>query len=124
MIQGLGTDLIEIGRIRKSVDRYGTHFLDRLFTKTEQDYCLRYKDPIPHLAGRFAAKEAVAKALGTGFGAELRFRDIEIVNDPKGKPIVILSQKIEKQLGIVEILLSITHTKEHAFAVAISKREG
>src|SRR5438477_181350 len=78
MIKGLGNDIIEIKRVREAIRRHGIHFLNRLFTQREQDYCYKYKDPDPHFAGRFAAKEAIAKALGTGFGAHLSWVDLEI----------------------------------------------
>ncbi len=112
MIAGIGTDIIEIDRIRESIEKHGSHFLDRLFSKKEQDYCHKYKDSAPHFAGRFAAKEAIGKALGTGFGAELSFLDIEIINDESGKPVVLL----EKEL---KIHLSISHCNSFATATAI-----
>jgi holo-[acyl-carrier protein] synthase len=114
MIKNLGTDIIEIERIRQSFERHGQHFLDRLFTQKEQDYCYKYKDPVPHFAGRFAAKEAIAKALSTGFGEELSWLDIEIMNDSHGKPIVTLKNGAGKK-----ILLSISHCESHAIASAI-----
>lgn len=116
---GLGTDIVEIERVRQSIDRHGLHFLNRLFTHKEQDYCYRYKDPVPHFSGRFAAKEAVAKALGTGFGAELAWHDIQILADEKGKPIVSLSDSAKARFHHPRILVSISHSVTHATAVAI-----
>lgn len=117
--RGLGNDIIEIERIRQSIDRHGQHFLNRLFTHREQDYCYKFKDPVPHFAGRFAAKEAIAKALGTGFGADLSWYDIEILGDEHGKPIVHLSEEAKTRLNNPRLLVSISHSTSHATAVAI-----
>ncbi len=117
--QGLGNDIIEIERIRLSIERHGQHFLNRLFTQREQDYCYKFKDPVPHFAGRFSAKEAVAKALGTGFGADVSWHDIEILGNELGKPIVHLSDGAKKRFDNPRILVSISHSTSHATAVAI-----
>ena len=93
MILGIGNDIIEVVRIKTAIERYQQKFLNRLFTPTEQAYCLSRKDSSLHFAGRFAAKEAVSKALGTGFSQGLTWLDIEIYNDPSGKPSVRLSAK-------------------------------
>jgi holo-[acyl-carrier protein] synthase len=119
MIQGLGTDLVEVERIRESIEKHGAHFLDRLFTPKEQEYCFRYKDPVPHFGGRFAAKESISKALGTGFGEKLKWHDIEILNNLEGRPEVFFSDEANKRFSSPQILLSITHIKEIASAVAI-----
>jgi holo-[acyl-carrier protein] synthase len=118
-ISGLGNDIIEISRIRQSIERHGAHFLDRLFSQQEQDFCYKYKDPVPHFAGRFAAKEAISKALGTGFGEHLAWHDIEIINDTLGKPIVHLSATLKTKLGNPHIHVSISHSTDYATAVAI-----
>ncbi len=122
MILGLGNDIIEISRMRSSIERHGVHFLNRLFSQKEQDYCYRFQDPSPHFAGRFAAKEAIAKALGTGFGAHLAWHDIEIINDEFGKPVVHLSETIHKRHNNLRILLSISHCNEYAVATAICEK--
>src|SRR4051812_11932261 len=96
-ILGLGHDIIEIERVKKAYIRHGARLLSRLFSVQEQAYCLQYKDPIPRIAARFSAKESVAKALGTGFGAEVSWLDIEISNDPLGKPLVSFSEKLNKR---------------------------
>ena len=119
MITGLGNDIIEIDRVRTSIERHGLHFLNRLFSTKEQDYCYRYQDPAPHVAGRFAAKEAIAKALGTGFGEHLSWHDIEIINDESGKPIVHLSDTQRKKYNNPQVILSISHCNEYALATAI-----
>lgn len=116
-VSGLGTDIVEIERIRQSIDRHGQHFLNRLFTQAEQDYCYRFKDPVPHFAGRFAAKEAISKAFGTGFGTHLSWHDIEILSDETGKPNAIISQTC--QFKHAQILVSISHSKDYATAVAM-----
>jgi len=118
-ILGLGNDIIEISRIRKSIEDYSTHFLDRLFTKQEQEYCNKFHDATPHYAGRFAAKEAIAKAFGKGFGAEIGWCDIEILPDESGKPTVTFSTAFEKQFNYPTVQLSISHCKNYATAVAI-----
>ncbi len=117
--KGLGNDIIEIDRIRKSIERHGIHFLNRVFTQKEQDYCYQFKDPVPHFAARWAAKEAVAKAFGTGFGADLGWHDIEILNDDKGKPIVHLSTTIQRLHHNPHLLLSMSHCTSYASAVVI-----
>lgn len=119
LTHGIGNDILEIERIRGSIDRHGQHFLNRIFTQKEQDYCYKFKDPIPHFAGRFSAKEAIAKALGTGFGSHLSWHDIEIVNDDLGKPVVILSDAAKKNFKNPRILLSISHSQNYATAVAL-----
>lgn len=116
---GIGTDIIEIGRIEKAIEKYQQRFLDRIFTETEQKYCLKYRTSARHFAGRFAAKEAVVKALGTGFKNGISWLDIEIINDQTGKPMVRLSEHIIKMLNFPEILLSISHCHEYATACAI-----
>ena len=118
-ILGIGNDIIEIDRIKKSYDRHGYRFLTKLFTEKEQDYCLKHKDPIPHLAGRFAAKEAIVKAIGTGFGEYASWLDIEIVNDNYGKPQVFFSKTLNKKTINTEIMISISHCESYSTAVAI-----
>lgn len=114
-MKGLGTDIIEIERIRNAYNRFGKRFLDRIFTAKEQVYCKKYKDPSAHLAARFAAKEAVAKALGTGFQNNFSFLDIEILNDDLGKPLVYLSDKL---YGYV-VHVTLSHCREYATATAV-----
>lgn len=118
-IKGLGNDIVEIDRVRKSYERHGYRFLTRLFSEKEQDYCLKFKDPVPHLAARFSAKEAIAKALGTGFGEHLSWLDIEIVNDSSGKPSVHFSQSLKEKLNDPLVLISISHCELYASTSAI-----
>lgn len=121
-ILGIGNDIIEIERIRKGIDAHGLRFIERIFTKEEQDYCLKYKDPVPHFAGRFSAKEAIVKALGTGFGEHASWQDIHILNDAHGKPSVHFSNILEKKLKNTKMFLSISHCELYATAVAIWTR--
>jgi holo-[acyl-carrier protein] synthase len=115
-MRGIGSDIIEISRIKNAYEKHGKKFLDRVFTQNEQNYCLSFKAPQERLAVRFAAKEAVAKALGVGFGKDLSFLDIEIINLPSGKPEVILSSHLS--FSFTSIHLSLSHCKEYALAVA------
>lgn len=124
MLKGIGTDIIEIERIELAVSRSGQQFLDRVFTPAEQSYC---GGRVQCLAGRFAAKEAILKTLGTGLRG-LRWTNIEILPNYKGKPEVKLSGKaleIAMELGIDRILVSISHDRGRAvaFAVAVGKEE-
>lgn len=119
MVKGLGNDIIEIDRLKEGYDHHGDPFLKRLFTPEEIAYCLKQRDPFPRFAGRFAAKEAIAKALGCGFGNEVSWHDIEILPDEKGKPIVTLSTQLDKLFNHPQILVTISHCKRYASAVAI-----
>jgi holo-[acyl-carrier protein] synthase len=119
MIEALGIDLIEIKRVKKVKEKWGRRFLERVYTPKELGYCLRKKYPEGSLAGRFAAKEAVMKALGTGLSSGVSWKDIEIINDGKGKPEVLLYGKTKKLLGKRKVLISISHTKEDAVAQAM-----
>ncbi len=118
-IKGLGNDIIEISRMRQSIERHGLHFLNRLFSQREQDHCYKFQDPVPHFAGRFAAKEAIVKALGTGFGKLVAWHDIEVLSDDLGKPIVHTSEHLKKEFHNPHLLVSISHSTDHATAVAI-----
>lgn len=118
-VLGLGTDIVEIDRIKSIMARHPKKFLDRLFTPREQEYCLKRKEPALHFAGRFAAKEAVVKALGTGFSQGLTWKDFEIIPNPNGKPEVILSPSAIDLCGQATILVSISHCDHYATATAI-----
>ncbi len=118
-IIGIGNDVIEVKRIERAINKYKNKFLQRLFTKKEIEKSYTYKDPTPYFAGRFAAKEAIAKALGVGFGHSLSWLDIEILNSPSGQPIVELSKSSKRYFNSPNILISISHTKLVAVAVAL-----
>lgn len=122
MIVGSGIDLVEIERIQQSVDRYGERFLHRIFTAAEQAYCLRKKNAAESLAARFAAKEAGAKALGTGISYGVGWQEIEVVRLPGGRPTIEFhgrAREIADRLGARHIALSITHTRELAMASVV-----
>jgi holo-[acyl-carrier protein] synthase len=125
-ILGHGIDIVETLRIRRSVEEHGARFLDRVFTAAEQEYCARNaKRYFEHLAGRFAAKEAVLKVLGTGWRGGIAWTDIEILNEPSGQPRITLSGeslKIALELGIAHWHISISHIETHATASAIGLR--
>ena len=117
-----GIDLIECPRIRQMWERHGDRFTRRLLTDDELAYVRRHRDPVPRLAGRFAAKEAVLKVLGTGWRGKIAWRDMEILNDEHGRPHVTLTgecRRIADDLGITRVLVSITHTENYAAATAI-----
>ncbi len=120
-VLGLGCDLCDVARVRGVWARQGERFLDYTFTEAERAYCLRMRDPAPHLAARFAAKEAVAKAFGTGIGAELGWKSIEVVHDERGAPGVKFDAQGEALLaarGAAGVLLTLSHTETTAMAVA------
>ncbi len=124
MVVGLGTDLAEIARVRRSVERFGSRFLDRIYTPGEIAYCLRKKDAAESLAARFAAKEAGAKALGTGISRGVSWQEFEVRREPGGKPSLRLSGRaaeLAAELGIDRLSLSLTHTRELAMAVVIAE---
>jgi holo-[acyl-carrier protein] synthase len=119
LIKGLGSDIIEIERIKRSISKHGHKFLEKLFTEKEIIYCQQHKLFQRHFAGRFAAKEAIAKALGTGIGKMLEWKDMEILNNSVGKPEVFLSEKAYALFNKPNILISISHCKSFATATAL-----
>jgi holo-[acyl-carrier protein] synthase len=124
-IVGHGIDLVDIERIERMVREHGARFLERCFTPSERAYCAANpKRQVEHLAGRFAAKEAVLKALGTGWSGGIAWTDIEIVRDAAGQPGVVLSGPCllaAQRLGVRRWLLSISHISTHATASAIAE---
>ena len=121
-VLGVGTDLIEVERVRSSLEQHGDRFLEKVFTPVEREYCQGMADPVPHLAARFAAKEAIAKAFRTGIGAEFGWRDAGIENGPEGDPVVLLSDKgsaLLAERGGREILVSLSHVSTMAIAMAV-----
>ncbi|MEK6261441.1 MAG: holo-ACP synthase [Planctomycetota bacterium] len=122
MIVGLGTDIVEVERIARMMADHGDHFLERVFTPGEIAHCQGRKESAPHYAGRWAAKEAVMKVLGTGFTTDVGWTDIEVVTQPSGQPVVVLhgtTREVADRLGIADVLVSISHTKNYATATAI-----
>lgn len=126
MIIGIGIDLVEVPRIEVAISRWSGRFEARVFTAKELTYCNSKKDKAQRLACRFAAKEAMLKALGTGWRDGIDWKEIEITNDELGKPIISLSGKAEeisRQLGVRNILLSITSTKNYGAAQVVLASE-
>lgn len=122
MILGTGIDIIEVARIAQSFEKFGERFLKRILRPDEIAYCLAHKFPAPHLAARFAAKEAISKAFGTGIGAQLGWQHIEVSRRESGEPFVILhddGQKLLAARGGKVIHLSLSHTENYAAAMAI-----
>ena len=122
-----GIDLVDCKRIERLLQQHERRFLERVFTQAEQNYSDRHRDRIERLAGRFAVKEAVMKMLGTGWSDKTAWTDIETINDPAGKPEVTLHGQIvqlAQQMGIRQISVSITHTKDLAIASAIALGDG
>jgi holo-[acyl-carrier protein] synthase len=122
MIVGTGIDLTDISRIQRSIDRYGSRFLNRVYTPAEQAYCLRKRNSAESFAARFAAKEAGAKALGTGISHGVHWLEIEVVRPPGARPSVLFHNRAAQfaaRLGVVRTALSITHTGSVAMASVI-----
>jgi holo-[acyl-carrier protein] synthase len=122
MIVGLGVDITEVDRIEAAIKRHGRRFLERIYTPAETAYCEKHRNPAERFAGRFAAKEAAMKALGTGWARGVRWVDIEIVREPSGKPKLKLSgasRQIADHIGVTNIALTITHTGNTALAQVI-----
>jgi len=125
MIVGLGTDIVEIVRIGRVIERHGEAFLHRVFTDDEIRYCQQRREYLQHYAGRWAAKEAVMKVLGTGFAPGIGWKDIEVASKPSGQPYMLLHGGVKElvdRLGISEVLISISHCRQYATATAIGVR--
>lgn len=125
---GIGTDITETSRVEQMIEKHGPVFLDRVYTSKEQQYCQPRKAAGQHYTGRWAAKEAILKAMGTGWAKGIHWTDIEVLNKMGGAPEVFLhgeAQVVCDQLGIDHIKISISHCKEYAtaFAIAICKPE-
>jgi holo-[acyl-carrier protein] synthase len=125
LIYGIGTDIIEVSRIQKVMER-DIGFREKIFSEGEIAYCEKMKNKFQHYAARFSAKEAFMKALGTGWRDGIRFIEIEVVHDPLGKPLVRLSGKaleMAKNAGMGEIHISLSHVKEIASAVVVVEKK-
>ncbi len=122
MILGTGIDIIEVERIEASYKKFGERFLKRILRPPEIEYCLSHKNPGAHLAVRFAAKEAISKAFGTGIGEQLSWQEIEICKKKSGEPFVVLHEgglKLLDQRGGKTVHITLSHTRTHAVAMAI-----
>lgn len=119
---GIGVDLVECERIQRSIDRFGERFLHRVFTDGEVEYSMSMKFPARHLAARFAAKEAVSKAFGTGIGKAMGWRDIDVRKKPSGEPFLVFAggaDKLAKQRGVNNALITLSHSEQHAVATIV-----
>jgi holo-[acyl-carrier protein] synthase len=125
-IYGIGIDVIEVERIEEAVAEFGDRFLERIFTEEERVYCSRQKRPELHFAARWAAKEAVSKAFGTGIGSELAWTEVEVLRSDSGEPSLRLhgaGQSFAEREGIREVKISLTHAKSYAAANAVALGE-
>lgn len=122
MIVGLGVDIAEVDRMRAAIERRGEPFVRRVFTRAESSYCEGHRNKYERYAGRFAAKEAAMKALGTGWRRGIRWQDIEVMREPSGRPTLTLrgaAREIADRLGVKRISITITHTAQQALAQVI-----
>ncbi len=122
MIEGIGIDVVEIPRIQRAIDTWGDVFLTKIFTDRELGYARSKKNPTHHLAARFAVKEAVAKALSTGWRGGFRWKDVEVENDAAGKPSVALYGHVKNLLTGRRILVTISHSEGVVVASALIER--
>jgi len=122
MIVGTGIDIVEIARFRKVLERLKDRFILRVFTPAEQKYCNAHRDPSPHYAARFAAKEALFKALGTGWARGVTWRDVEVVRERQDAPSLVLhgeAQRLSESMGTHKVHLSLSHSEQWAVAMVI-----
>ena len=122
MILGIGIDIIEIARITASLEKFGERFGQRILLPDEMAYCLSHRHPAPFVAARFAAKEAISKAFGTGIGEQLGWRDMQICRKESGEPFVVLhgkGQELFNSRGAENLLLTLSHTENYATAMAV-----
>lgn len=122
MIVGIGVDVIEIDRVRKAIQSGGDRFVERVYTRAEQEFCRARIDPAPHFAVRFAAKEALFKALGTGWAKGVSWQDVEVQRDHPEKPRIVLrggAQKWSVASGVKKVHLSLSHSQHSAIALVI-----
>ena len=121
-VLGIGVDLVECARIQHSLDRFGDRFLHRVFTEGEVAYSMSMKFPARHLAARFAAKEAVSKAFGTGIGKAMGWREIDVQKKPSGEPFLVFAggaEKLAKERGVTNALITLSHSEQHAVATIV-----
>jgi holo-[acyl-carrier protein] synthase len=121
-VLGIGVDLVECARVQHSLDRFGDRFLHRIFTEGEIAYSQSMKFPARHLAARFAAKEAISKAFGTGIGKSMGWKDIDVHKKPSGEPFVVLeggAKQLGADRGVTKVWITLSHTDNHAMAVIV-----
>ncbi len=120
MIAGVGIDIVEVERIARAIERYGEHFLRRIYTDAEREYCDRAPATrMLHYAARFAAKEAFTKAIGTGIANGFRFRECGVINAPSGMPMLVLSGDLAERWAGYRLHLSLSHTQHYAAACVV-----
>lgn len=119
MVRGIGVDIIEIDRIHQSIEEFGGHFLHKIFTPGEIAYCSAKPIAAQHFAARYAAKEALSKALSTGWAGEFRWKDVEIFNEPSGKPRVELHGTLREKLAHCSVLVSLSHSDSLVVAMVV-----
>jgi holo-[acyl-carrier protein] synthase len=122
MIIGTGVDLVEIDRFRKVIERLKDRFILRVFTANEQQFCNEHRDPVPHFAVRFAAKEALFKALGTGWAKGVTWLDVEVRRERQDAPTMVLrgeAQRLSSAMGASQVHLSLSHSDQWAIATVI-----
>lgn len=119
---GIGVDIVENARIEHSLERFGERFLHRIFTAGEIEYCQSMKYPARHFAARFAAKEALSKAFGTGIGGAMGWKDVEVRRKPSGEPFLVFTggaEKLGDERSLTRAWLSLSHTDNHAAATVV-----
>jgi holo-[acyl-carrier protein] synthase len=121
-IVGIGVDVVDVKRMKIVLDARGTPLIRKLFTETEIAYCAAKKNPHEHYAARFAAKEAVSKAMQTGWSGKFRWRDVEVINNPSGAPRVNLHDFVAQQLEHCSVHISLSHTENTVVAFAIIEK--
>ncbi len=120
MIIGIGADMVEVDRIKNAIEKYGSRFLDRVFTATEQSYCESFNSAkYQHYAARFAAKEAFSKAIGTGITQGFKFKEVGVKNENSGRPLIELNGELKARWGKYQINLSLSHTSANALAYVV-----
>jgi holo-[acyl-carrier protein] synthase len=127
MIVGTGIDIADVGRIKESIDRYGAHFTNRVYTPAEVEYCHRFKNAAERYAAAFAAKEAAFKALGTGWRQGIRWLDVEVTHLPSGKPELALcgrARELAEAMRVTRVQVSLSHTGVYAVAQVIFESDG
>jgi holo-[acyl-carrier protein] synthase len=119
MIRGIGVDILEIARIQQSIEGYGDLFLRKVFTAREIEYCRGKSNIYQHFAARFASKEAMSKALATGWKGKFRWQDVEVINDASGQPHITLHGNLRDNLSASSILVTLSHSNSHVVAVVL-----
>jgi len=126
MIFGIGIDVVENARIADAIRHHGNRFVNKIYQTAEADYCRSMKDSVSHFAARFAAKEALSKAFGTGFAGQFSWRDLEVRRKASGEPFIVLhggAADLARRLGVTTVLISLSHSQTYSVANAILIKE-